>query len=132
MGSTPLIPEGADLSLRVLVVDDHRDSADSLGLLLAIEAARLAPSKEANEALYAALDTCREQRTLFGHTGPVLSARFTPDGSRILSCAQDEVTSLLSTDPHEGEDVTGPVSHMHPGTTPRSPPDGPNGTVKSR
>jgi hypothetical protein len=43
----------------------------SLGLLLAIEAAQIAPSKEANEALFAALDTCREQRTLFGHTGAV-------------------------------------------------------------
>ncbi len=61
----------------------------SLGLLLAIEAARIAPSKEANEALFAALDTCREQRTLLGHTGPVHSARFTPNGKRIMSKGSD-------------------------------------------
>jgi eukaryotic-like serine/threonine-protein kinase len=61
----------------------------SLGLLLAIEAARVAPSIEANEALFAALDTCHEERTLLGHTGEVLSARFTPDGRRIMSCAKD-------------------------------------------
>ncbi|MGO9109518.1 MAG: protein kinase domain-containing protein [Thermoguttaceae bacterium] len=68
-------------------VELHTDP--SLGLLLAIEAAQIAPSKEANEALFAALDTCREERTLFGHTGEVLSARFTPDGKRIMSCAKD-------------------------------------------
>ena len=61
----------------------------SLGLLLAIEAGRIAPSKEANEALFAALDTCREQRTIYGHTASVLSARFTPDGKRIMSCSSD-------------------------------------------
>jgi eukaryotic-like serine/threonine-protein kinase len=60
-----------------------------LGLLLAIEAARIAPSKEAKEALYAALEACREQRTLLGHAGPVHSARFTPDGKRIMSFAGD-------------------------------------------
>jgi WD40 repeat protein/serine/threonine protein kinase len=60
-----------------------------LGLLLAIEAARVAPSKEAKEALYAALDACREQRTLLGHAGLVHSAQFTPDGKRIMSFAGD-------------------------------------------
>ena len=61
----------------------------SLGLLLAIEAANVSPSKETHEALVAALDACYEERTLFGHQGDVLSARFTPDGQRILSCAKD-------------------------------------------
>lgn len=61
----------------------------SLGLLLAIEAANVSPSKETNEALVAALDACYEERTLLGHQGVVLSARFTPDGKRILSCAKD-------------------------------------------
>jgi WD40 repeat protein/serine/threonine protein kinase len=60
-----------------------------LGLLLAIQAARIEPSREANEALYAALDISSEERTFFGHQGAVLSARFTPDGKRIMSCARD-------------------------------------------
>lgn len=64
-------------------------SDPSLGLLLAIEAARVSPSKEANEALVAALEACHEERTLFGHQGDVLSARFTPDGKRVISCAKD-------------------------------------------
>jgi len=34
MRTTPFVPGGADPPLRVLVVDDDRDSADSLGLLL--------------------------------------------------------------------------------------------------
>ncbi len=61
----------------------------TLGLLLAIEAARIAPSKEANDALVTALEVCHEARTIFGHQGAVLSARFTPDGKRIMSCARD-------------------------------------------
>jgi serine/threonine protein kinase len=61
-----------------------------LGLLLAIEVAQIAPGKEANETLFAALDACREERTLFlAPAGGTLSARFTPDGKRIMGCAGD-------------------------------------------
>ncbi len=60
-----------------------------LGLLLAIEGAKRIRGLEANNALLAALDHCQEERTLIGHTGDVLSAKFTPDGKRIMSCAKD-------------------------------------------
>jgi WD40 repeat protein len=64
-------------------------SDPGLAMLLAIEAARRAPGLETNHALFASLEACREERTLSGHTGQVLSAQFMPDGKRIISCAQD-------------------------------------------
>ena len=64
-------------------------SDPGLGLLLAIEGAKRIRGLEANNALLAALDHCQEERTLIGHTGDVLSAKFTPDGKRIMSCAKD-------------------------------------------
>jgi WD40 repeat protein/serine/threonine protein kinase len=64
-------------------------SDPGLAMLLAIEAAQRMPGLEKNNALFAALEACREERTLFGHTGRVLAAQFTPDGKRILSCAKD-------------------------------------------
>ena len=54
----------------------------SLGLLLAIEAARPAPSKEANEAFVAALEACHEERTTTRPRREVLSAHSPPTASR--------------------------------------------------
>lgn len=68
-----------------------------LGLLLAIEAAQIFPGKEANETLFAALDACREQRTLFP-PGENFAAHFTPDGRRIMGCARNGAVLFWNAD----------------------------------
>jgi WD40 repeat protein/tRNA A-37 threonylcarbamoyl transferase component Bud32 len=60
-----------------------------LALLLAIEGAQRAPGLTTNNALLAAVDACREERTLIGHEGPVLNAIYSLDGSRILTISED-------------------------------------------
>src|SRR5262249_58319844 len=52
---------------------------------LAIEGARRHVSPLTNGALLAALDADTELRTLVGHPYEVLSARFSPDGRRVLT-----------------------------------------------
>jgi len=62
----------------------------SLALLLAIEGTRHGPRLgPVNNALLAALNACRERRTL-EHVGEVHFAVFSPDGSRVLTVAGKE------------------------------------------
>ncbi len=75
-------------------------SDPGLSLLLAIEGARLLPGSLANRALLAALDACREIRTLEGHGGPNGLARFSPDGSLLATAGDDCLVRL-----HDG--ITG-------------------------
>jgi WD40 repeat protein len=65
-----------------------------LALLLAVEAARRQPSLEVRNALYAALDECREVRTLLGHRHEVVGVAFSPDGRRLVTWAVDDTVCL--------------------------------------
>src|SRR5262249_51030873 len=64
------------------------------GLLLAVEGARRYRTLLANNALYAALDACREQHTLLGHGECVEGVIFSPDGGHILSWSRDRTARL--------------------------------------
>jgi WD40 repeat protein/serine/threonine protein kinase len=65
-----------------------------LALLLALESSKRHPSLLANNALLAALDACREERTLLGHADPVTAASFSRDGTRILTASQDNTACI--------------------------------------
>ncbi len=43
------------------------------------------------------------KRTLFGHTGPIRSVRFSPDGKRIISAADDYTIRIWDVDLEEGQ-----------------------------
>jgi len=72
-------------------------SDPTLGLLLAIEGAEREPCRTANDALIAALHACRERATLLGHDGPVLEARFSPDGATLATASTDGTVVLWET-----------------------------------
>jgi WD40 repeat protein len=71
-----------------------RPSNPGLALLLGIEGAKRYRGLHANNALLAALDACREQRTLTGHEDAVVGAAFSPDGRRLLSYAIDKTARI--------------------------------------
>src|SRR5262249_4293560 len=48
-------------------------------------------------ALQAALDACREERTLLGHREEVLAVAFSPDGQRLLTAARDKTARVWDT-----------------------------------
>lgn len=65
------------------------ESNPGLGLLLAIEGARREPGLQANQALLAALASCRERRALHAHPGLVYATRFAPDGRSLATAGAD-------------------------------------------
>jgi WD40 repeat protein len=65
-----------------------------LALLLAVEGARRAPGHITNNALLAALDACREERTLLGHQHKVTVGVFSPDGKRVLTASVDKTARV--------------------------------------
>jgi WD40 repeat protein len=65
-----------------------------LALLLALEAARRQPNPQANSALYAALDECREVRTFLGHRAEVTGLALSPDSTRLVTWADDDSARL--------------------------------------
>jgi WD40 repeat protein len=65
-----------------------------LAQLLAVEGARRAPGQITNNALLAALDACREERTLLGHQDKVLAGLFSPDGKRVLTVSLDKTVRV--------------------------------------
>jgi WD40 repeat protein len=66
-----------------------RPTNPGLALLLAAEAGERLPGLLSNTALQDSLDVCRELKTLYGHQGTVLSASFSPDGRKVLTCSAD-------------------------------------------
>jgi len=65
-----------------------------LALLLAIEATQRNPNLLAQNALYAALDECAEERTLIGHRREVAGTAFSPDSRGVVTWAHDNSARL--------------------------------------
>jgi len=65
-----------------------------LSLLLAREAGRSAPLFPVVSRLHAAVSRSREREILTGHTDRVNTARFSPDGKRMLTASDDETARL--------------------------------------
>ncbi|HEV2126957.1 MAG TPA: CHAT domain-containing protein, partial [Chloroflexota bacterium] len=78
----------AQVALSQLEVDPE------LGVLLAAEAVRIAHTPQAEEALRQALLTSRGRATFRGHTGPVSSVAFSPDGTRVVTAGEDTTARL--------------------------------------
>jgi len=104
--------EGARLSA---VATERADENPTLALLLAVEGAERTSAAEARTALYAALARLRERFTLVGHDNYVSGAKFTPDGTRIVTWGRESQVLLWDAttgallrrmDEHEGEVVT--------------------------
>jgi WD40 repeat protein/serine/threonine protein kinase len=70
------------------------DTNPGLAMLLALESSRRHHSILANSALLTALDACREERTLLGHSGPVMVASFSQGGTRILTASLDHTACI--------------------------------------
>jgi WD40 repeat protein len=74
-------------------------------LLLALEGARRHPGPQANNALFAALEACDEERTLRGHEGEVAAVAWSHDGKRVVSVSSDKTA-------HVWDAATGRVLHV--------------------
>ena len=72
---------------------------------LALEAAELEPTQEAETALRRALPAQRRLlEVLAGHTGSVVSAAFSPDGTRVVTASDDGTARIW--DAASGEELT--------------------------
>ena len=72
-----------------------RDSDPELGIALALEAARIEPTKRAEDALRQALDASRERGKIdTGH--PVVGMDVDPSGPRVLAVGDDGVARLYA------------------------------------
>ena len=85
--------EGQRLAFQSLAVVE---SNPGQALLLALEAAERAPSLNANNALLASLEACRERRRFLGHTSEVTFAAFSPEGERVATASHDGTARLWS------------------------------------
>ena len=60
-----------------------------VGVMLAIEAARVLPTAEAERALRQTLEASQVRLALAGHAGDVLGVGYSPDGRLLVSCGAD-------------------------------------------
>jgi WD40 repeat protein len=81
-------------------------------LLLAIEGAKRWPGGHAGTTMQAALDACREERTLLGHQDEVISAVFSPDGQRVLTASHDRTARIWDT--ASGKEIARLTGHQAP------------------
>ena len=81
--------ELAASALGVLPVDPE------LGALVALEAAYVAPTPEAESALRDSLVASRVRTVLTGHQGAVTQAEFSPDGEQVLTVSNDGTARLF-------------------------------------
>lgn len=85
--------EVADRSLAV--IETNRE----LAILLAVEAARVYPTAEAESALRQSLfEALAPKLTLPGHAGGTYFAKFTPDGRRVITGGADKVARVWESD----------------------------------
>jgi eukaryotic-like serine/threonine-protein kinase len=81
--------------LRLIAQSSAALPADpGLALLLAVEGAERTPGLLANNALLAALEACREERTLREGDGTPCSAAFSRDGGWLLTVSGEEVVRV--------------------------------------
>jgi WD40 repeat protein len=81
-------------------------------LLLAIEGAQRVPGSYSRTVLQAALDACREERTLLGHQDEVISAVFSPDGRRVVTASRDRTARIW--DSAGGKEIARLTGHEAP------------------
>jgi WD40 repeat protein len=89
-------------------VDDR-----SLALLLSLESRRIADTVESRRSLLTALQRLPHSETfLWGHTGAVTKAAFSPDGQIVLSAGWDDRIILWSVSTRQpiGHPMAGPKS----------------------
>jgi WD40 repeat protein/tRNA A-37 threonylcarbamoyl transferase component Bud32 len=93
-----------------------------LALLLAIEGAQRMPGHVTNNALLAALEACREKRTLLGHQDKVIAVGLSRDGKRIVTTSVDKTARVWDTE--TGREVAVLRGHERSVASARFSPDG--------
>lgn len=74
------------------------DTDPELSLILAVEAARISSTTQAEDALRQSLVESHVRATMRGHEGYVYSAEFSPDSKFVLTTAQDMTARLWETE----------------------------------
>ena len=102
----------------VAQADTARDTDLRTSLRLGLAAHRIHPDGETHASLVNTLTTTRYAHTLTGHTGPVYSVAFAPDGTTLATASTDGTVILWDlTDPAQprrlGQPLTGHTSPVY-------------------